>query len=278
MKKCYAAVCTMVKDELDLREWVAYHLAVGFDHLLVYDNESRLPVSVLLGDFVAAGVVTVLRVQGRFQQCRTVYVDALERARGRADWMAFIDADEFILPHATDDIREYLAAIEKYAAVGLNWQIFGDAHHIARPQGQLIESYTLRGETDYEENKHVKSIVKPSETLWPGNPHCFHMRDRRLVVDGDGEMMPVHPRHHQAFCFPPAVSKIQINHYYTRSLEDFRMKQNRGGGAGVERRSDEVFEIIQSKCNVVRDDRIARFASSTAEHLPFGHGARKSAT
>ena len=59
MKKCYAAACAMVKDEPDLREWAAYHLAVGFEHLLIYDNESRIPVSVVLGDFIAAGFVTV---------------------------------------------------------------------------------------------------------------------------------------------------------------------------------------------------------------------------
>ncbi len=259
MKKCYAAACAMVKDEPDLREWVSYHLAVGFEFLLIYDNESRVPVSVVLGDFIAAGFVTVFKVRGRFQQCNVVYVDVLERSRSQVRWMAFLDADEFILPHTTDDIREYLGGMEKFSGIGINRQIFGDSGHVSRPSGLLIENYTLRGATDYEENKNVKSIVNPSDALWPRNLHAFHMRDSELMVNADGCKIPVRSNNGQDFQLSPAVSKIQINHYCNRSDEEFKKTQNMGGGAVAPGDPDEVFTTIREHCNDVADQRILRF-------------------
>jgi len=275
VKDYYAIACAMVRDELDLREWAAYHLTLGFEHLFVYDNESRVPVAVTLGDFVASGQITVFTVRGRFKQCNVVYPDVVERCRGRVRWVAFMDADEFLLPHHVDDIRLYLSGMERFSGVGVNWQIFGDNDHVDRPAGLLIENYTRRGAVDYAENEHVKSIVNPAEVLWPVNPHAFHLRDSRRMVDGDGRPYPPHFKHRHAFRNPPAVSQIQINHYYTRSLEDFRRKQDRGGGDSVTRRADEVFQKIHELCNEERDERIFRFRDATRLKMRELMGARE---
>ncbi len=41
----YTCVCCIVKDEeAYLREWVAWHLALGFEHSILYDNNSKKPV------------------------------------------------------------------------------------------------------------------------------------------------------------------------------------------------------------------------------------------
>src|SRR5436189_5694342 len=112
----YLTACTMVRDEPDLREWAAYHVCVGFEHLYVYDNGSKLPVSLVLGDFVAKGLVTLFKVAGSRQQCDTVYVHAISLARLNTRWMAFIDGDEFILPHEVNDVRCVLEAFEKAPA------------------------------------------------------------------------------------------------------------------------------------------------------------------
>lgn len=39
---------TNVRDEKDLPEWIAFHLAVGFDHILIVDHLSQTPVQDLL--------------------------------------------------------------------------------------------------------------------------------------------------------------------------------------------------------------------------------------
>ncbi|MFG1358490.1 glycosyltransferase family 2 protein [Xanthobacter pseudotagetidis] len=43
------AICAIVRDEAPyVLEWVAHHRALGFDHIFVFDNESRDGTSELL--------------------------------------------------------------------------------------------------------------------------------------------------------------------------------------------------------------------------------------
>ncbi len=260
----YSAVCAMVRDEPDLREWVAYHLAIGFEHVYLYDNESKMPVSVVLRDFVAAGKVSTYLVRGKKQQVITVFPDVLRRAESQFRWVAFIDADEFILPHDTDDINVFLSDYEKHPGLGINWQIFGDNGYLKRPSGLIIENYLRRGRDGFPENNQIKCIVSPKEALWAQNPHSFNMRTNNGLVDPNGNPIPVNSKYCQAFNYPPVVARIQINHYYIRSAEDFERKVKQGGGAGIQR-NERDFENIKRCCNEVRDERILRFAARTRE-------------
>ena len=57
----YASLCAIIKDEdRDIHEWLAYHFATGFEHVLIYDNNSRIPLRTTLADQVSAGLVTVV--------------------------------------------------------------------------------------------------------------------------------------------------------------------------------------------------------------------------
>jgi hypothetical protein len=55
---------SMVRNPLLLREWAAYHLGHAFDHLVLYDDGSRMPVRELIPDLVGgsggAAAVTVV--------------------------------------------------------------------------------------------------------------------------------------------------------------------------------------------------------------------------
>lgn len=62
MKKYRAGIVAIAKDEHPyLLEWLAYHLAIGFDHIWVYDNESATPLSRIVSRGAARGRVTILR-------------------------------------------------------------------------------------------------------------------------------------------------------------------------------------------------------------------------
>jgi len=43
-QRWYLGACAIVRDELDLPEWVAYQFAVGVQHVHIFDNESVIPV------------------------------------------------------------------------------------------------------------------------------------------------------------------------------------------------------------------------------------------
>jgi len=54
-------VCPMVKDETGfLSEWVAYYEMQGFNHVILYDNNSTLPLTEVQ-PWVATGFVSIRR-------------------------------------------------------------------------------------------------------------------------------------------------------------------------------------------------------------------------
>jgi hypothetical protein len=43
----YAMIATMVRDDNSyLDEWVGYHLSIGFEHIVIYDHKSIVPVGI----------------------------------------------------------------------------------------------------------------------------------------------------------------------------------------------------------------------------------------
>ncbi|WP_368044404.1 glycosyltransferase family 2 protein, partial [uncultured Desulfovibrio sp.] len=45
----YCAVCLIAKDEeYYLKEWCEYHLRIGFDSIIIYDNGSKIPIKKFL--------------------------------------------------------------------------------------------------------------------------------------------------------------------------------------------------------------------------------------
>ena len=95
-----ATSCEDVRDEAaeDVREWVCYHLGLGFSHVALYDNGSREPLREVLAPLVARGVVSVTDFTLREAPQLSAYFHALRLWRGRVFWLAFLDIDEFLVP------------------------------------------------------------------------------------------------------------------------------------------------------------------------------------
>ncbi len=55
----YAIISTMVRDDnFYLDEWVNYHLSIGFEHIVIYDHKSIIPVVNQWG-----AKVTLIRIE-----------------------------------------------------------------------------------------------------------------------------------------------------------------------------------------------------------------------
>jgi hypothetical protein len=256
----YLAACAIARDELDLPEWVAYQFAVGFEHVHIFDNESVVPVADRLKKWISSGKVTTEPIKGRCQQNRA-YTSFLKRADAR--WVAFIDIDEFVLPHGTDDLKTLLPAYEPYGGLGVSWATFGsggriERHCAADASPLVIESYTHKGPPTFSVNPkfmspYYKSIVQTVRARGCPNPHFFNYRQGHFAVNERGVRLRslVHA--------PAATDLVQINHYMTKSLEDWRLKQARRGGASGRARTDEEWKRIEAACNAIEDTRILRF-------------------
>lgn len=214
----YTTICAIAKDENPhLKEWVLYHLAVGFEHIIIYDNNSKVPISQELADYVSAGLVTVIDWPLTRAQQLSAYVDCHKRVRESTFWLAYIDLDEFIVPMRHRDVRDLLDDYRQYGGLGMHWMMFGASGHISRPQGGMMENYT--GALGL--NPHIKSIVQPRAIVRPASVHHCLFQHGQCCVNEDGVVI-------HSFCSFPVGRKIRVNHYYYRSQQDFEEKIARG--------------------------------------------------
>ena len=99
MKMYEAGIVAIAKNENRyLLEWAAYHLALGFQHIWIYDNGSDIKLARVFSRFHSKKYVTVIRwpnaTDGRTQI--NAYNNYLSKFRDRVSWTAVIDIDEMI--------------------------------------------------------------------------------------------------------------------------------------------------------------------------------------
>lgn len=214
----FASICAIARDEdKDIKEWLDYHLMIGFEHFLIFDNNSLIPLKQTLKEFIAAGLVTVEDFPMRNAQQLSAYMSALKYWGSNTRWLAFIDIDEFIVPMQKTNICDFLDSYNQYAGIGANWAMFGANGHIHRPAGGIIENYT----SCLGLNPHIKSILQPSLTNLAKSAHHFTYKSGYFCVNEDS--IPI-----KSFCSYPIGEKIRINHYYYKSRDDFKEKIRRG--------------------------------------------------
>jgi len=235
----YLSLCLICKDENDyLPEWLDYHILMGVDRFYIYDNESRISLRESLKDYIERGWVVVVDIVGEAMQVYT-YDHCLQTFGSLTFWLGFIDADEFLVPKTTPDLKEFLKDYEAYGGLAVSSLFFGSNGHQTRPASGQIAAYTRRTHATFKENELVKSIIQPRLVLMPHSPHDFIFKENACCVNES--FLRVDFQH-----FPNYTGKIQLNHYYCRSESEIDLKLRRGNSGAVvwpRRRFDLVNEM-----------------------------------
>jgi Glycosyltransferase family 92 len=252
-KSASTAICAVFRDEACyLAEWVEFHRLVGFEHFFLYDDRSGDAGRDLLAPYIADGLVTLTECAIPLASGGQgwAYDDAIERARGRFRWLAFIDIDEFLFSPSDEPLPEVLASFEQYPGVLVNWQVYGSSGLQDRSGGLVIESFTQRAETDWVRNRRVKSIVDPTRAIRSMGPHFFEYSSGELAVTENHEpVTSVRTSRHkrrlnrmlarvpgvsvdpyairESSVRSVSVNRLRINHYAVRSRREFAEKLTR---------------------------------------------------
>lgn len=233
------AIAGIVKNENDaLLEWIAFHRVVGASHFFIADNGSDDGTRELLVALSRAGVVTLFDFPsvGEQKPQLPAYARILRACPADIDVLAFIDADEFILPLEGEDsiipLIERLFAPEDVSAVALNWANFGSSGQVFAEEGLVIERFTKRAAKAFGTNHHYKSLVRRGRVETFHNPHHANLRWGRYV-DVLGRDMVLHSKHGGGLSEELLWSGARINHYAVKSLEEFLVGKSRKGSASL---------------------------------------------
>jgi hypothetical protein len=219
------ALCGIVRNEIrSIVEWLAHYKALGFSDFLIYDNDSTDGTSDVLRVLDAAGEIIHLdwphKVGARPQ--RLAYEHA--RKHAEADWLAFFDADEFLVLHRDAGIGEFLARFgPEVSAVAVNWIVFGSGGQARYRAAPVVERFTDALPAGSAQNRTVKAIGRRQRLSGTGI-HRVAVAEGLYVLPSGREAgfegLTAVPE--------PEVTVAALHHYAVKSLEEFAEKRARG--------------------------------------------------
>lgn len=261
------AIATMLKnEEHHVAEWLSFHKAVGVHHFIIYDNGSTDRTADIIRTMLSANEFTLLPWAGRmtdvvsgnpFNMQVVAFAHAITNFGPAFRWMAFIDVDEFLLPKNGSTVEEALQAVEGFPNVTLPWHMFGPGGHKVKPDGGVLRNYVYRAKDPISRRKNAtnfKCIVDPCEVT-EVSVHQFETRQHgEMTCNDTGKIFTRKQRKQPAFY---SSHNLQLNHYYTKSVEEFERKIARGPASpGTrERYEDRLRTALESIDTDVIEDR-----------------------
>ncbi len=231
-KKYYVSICAIFKDEgCYLKEWIEFHKIIGIEHFYLYNNFSSDNYLEILAPYIDAGDVTLIDwpiPQGQM----SAYQDCFNKFRDNTNWLAFIDIDEFIIPNSTDTIGEFMTQFENRPSLLIYWRFFGASGLIDRDiNGLVVEDFKVCWKKYYTTGKMIFNTAYDLDVTYRKNGYMH------LMWGGHRNVMlpPVN-------CFGKLILQgihnvpiddlpIQMNHYVTKSYNEYFSKKFKRGDA-----------------------------------------------
>lgn len=240
-----------------LEEWIAYHHAIGVDRFLLYDNgHPDGATRALRANPALAGIVEVVDwpdtayppTRGPQPAAYEHAIPALQRQGG---WVAVIDIDEFIVPLVDPDLPALLARFADVPAVAFAWKLFGSSGHARRDDDRLVtERFRFAGTSPLVKSVARASAIRRIDCHAPALAGGAVVDERRRpILDS-------------ARTIAPTYRWAQVNHYFTKSWNEWVDKRERGRADFAsmslrQRRTDDDFFTLDAASH--HDRAIDRF-------------------
>jgi hypothetical protein len=245
----YFSIAAIVKNETGyIAEWIEYHLLAGVEKFFIYDNESTDNLREFLEPYIRNGMVEYHFFPGKRRQVN-VYNDAVRRYKYASFWLAFIDIDEFLVPVSTKNLPEFLRDFEDVPGIEVNQVLYGSGGHQKKTGGLVIERFKDHSFYNLHNNQGVKSIVNPRHVFYMQTAHTAEYFDGALSVDTHKN------KNTEASLNRPALhDKIRINHYGSKSFEEFTSRIDLGRASSPGKLT--AAEFYRRDRNEVKNDTI----------------------
>lgn len=252
-------IAAIVKNEGDyIEEWLGYHLLIGVDKFIIYDNDSTDNLKEILGSYIDKGIVDYVSYPGQLMQTKA-YTDAINRYKDKTKYLGFIDIDEFIVVSNGQSLKELLHThFDSFKHVGglaIQWYNFGTSGHKSKPEGLVIENYIKRGPSSFR--PLIKTIGNPRMMECCVNPHfpIYKLGIYNKSETGKN-VLGVH-------LYDSSPLNIHINHYFTKSEEECMAKFLRGRSDINQKYRNDFFKVTNR--NDILDDEMLVYANEVKE-------------
>lgn len=231
-KKYDVSICAIFKNEAPyLKEWIEFHRIVGIDHFYLYNNNSNDCYRFILEPYVKCGLVTLIdwpEEQGQMH----AYINCINSFSDESSWIGFIDIDEFVVPNENESVGGFLNQYKDTAgAILIYWRLFGTSGYMDRSLDSLVvEDFTVCWNRFCDIGKCFFNTSFSLSTESVKNRTFHH---RLWASYKDTEFPPLNPFGRICVGGRNSVPRngrmpIQINHYFTKSYNEYIKKASKG--------------------------------------------------
>lgn len=221
-------IIAIAKNEnLYVKEWVDWHLNIGFDNIVICDNNDE--DGERISQVIENERVIIKDYVGMSGVQKNAYTYEYFKYKDKYDWICFIDIDEFIfLDKKYNDIKEFISKFENADCIKLCWKIYTDETNLDTEDYRVVERLV-----DYHEDKDRERMFKPiinTKMEYVGDfiygHGYFANKDNYLSVNSIGEKtINIWSKINN-----PSHENCYIRHYPTKTIGEFiRQKYFRGG-------------------------------------------------
>lgn len=263
----FALVATVKDEGPYLWEWVAYHRMIGFQTIIVFQNDSTDGTHHILAEMARHNLITYKynKAPRGCHQIRAYARASRQAGYQAADFVMALDLDEFLVIHAGDGtLPSLFKAMPEFDCAYINWRKFGNAGFVAPQDGLLTERFT-RCENGADMAKRVepfKTLFRRSAFARPGVhlPLGFGLEGPEpRIVNGSG-LTPDQFALRNFQCSDPGLQQFaQINHYIVRDASSFILKSAKGSAHQANRSIDYRYWRKRNR-NGFEDLRLAALA------------------
>lgn len=236
-------------EECYIEEWVQYHLNIGFDKIIINDNnpkDYKYQLKNILKKYIDTGKAVIERyydthkLENKVQEpeLKNVYTWLYNKYKNEFDWCAKLDIDEYLeIPETNNNIKKFLSQ-EKFnnaLSILIPWSSYNIKNEYAYKYTRLKNNkdrFVLDNEQEYY-YWSFKSIIKNSNNVSRIGNHFVYYNvnndNNKLYVYPNGDIANIinyindnsiwELKHNTEYC-KLLCNTCHINHYANRSIEE----------------------------------------------------------
>ena len=230
--KYFLSIITAVRDENEyIEEWITYHVEkMNVEHFYIYDNESTIPLKDYLVNvnYKYLDKLTIIEWETTKHTQQDTCNHWLSNYKYETKWFICMDVDEFIkIKNDSENLITYLNNNSHFSSIKCKWKHYTANGHVAKIFKPVMERFTV--ETDWNDHKDGGKYFAQSNRI---SSFVSYVPQSRLYTKGL-EQGSVN-----------TIEFFQLNHYFTKSYEEWITKINRGSvNPNYMRKYQEFFEI-----------------------------------
>ena len=227
-KKVLIKVCLCSVGKLEnkyIREFVEHYKKYRVDKIFLYDNNeiNGERFDNILKDYINDKFIDIINIRGKKRKQLKMFEDCYNKNSKKYDWLVFYDIDEFINLKYFNNIKDFLNQnkFNKCHSIYLNWVIHTDNNRKYYSNGLLSERFP----EIYKNKKYCngKSIIRGH--LNKIKMQTTHLLNRKIGrCNGFGKKIKLRG----IYCRIPDYKYYYIDHYYSKSTEEFINKIKKG--------------------------------------------------